>query len=172
LVFAFPISLLNEGEDRNIGYFQKVDDKYEIQLELSPLENELYIVAEFDGKTRRDSIKSLNVFLRNEAGLTDNIELKARRTSTNKAINSGWYGKKVIIGYLDIVNKSTYQLEVDEIHSNGTIDNLVLSLHKNSNRFYEGFGIILSIVLLIFGTLLIVVDIIKHGYNNLFKRDK
>ena len=163
--FGFPVSLLNEVEDRNIGYFQKENDKYEIQLELSSLQNELYIVAEFDGKTRRDGIESLNILLNSDIGATKEFKLKAKRSSTNEALNSGWYGKKVIIGYLNIDSKSNYHLLIDKIYINGSIDNLVLSLHNNSNRFYEGFVVILSFVLLISGMVLIIIDILKCGYN-------
>ncbi|MGK0306212.1 MAG: hypothetical protein ACI8UG_001963 [Gammaproteobacteria bacterium] len=169
-VFGFPMSLLSEVEKNNLGYFQKENSQYQLQLDLSAFENELYVVAEFDGKTRRDSIENITVLLKRELGKTEEFKLSFRRSGSNKAIKSGWYGKKVILGYFQINNKDKSQFIIEKIGSKGTIDNLVLSLHENSNRFYEGFLIIFSILLFISGFILVVIDIIKSGYNKLLKR--
>jgi len=169
-VFGFPMSLLSEVEKDNLGYFQRENNRYKFQLDLPAFENELYIVAEFDGKTRRDSIENITVLLERELGKTEEFKLGFRRSASNKAIKSGWYGKKVILGYFEINNKGKSQFIIEKIDSKGTIDNLVLSLHEHSNRFYEGFLIIFSILLFISGFILVVIDVIKSGYIKLLKR--
>jgi hypothetical protein len=164
-VFGFPMSLLNEIENNNIGYFQKENSQYKLQLDLLEFENELYVVAEFDGKTRRDSIENITVLLKREFGQTEKFKLAFKRSGSNKAIKSDWYGKKIILGYFQVNGEDKSQFIIEKIDSKGTIDNLVLSLHENSNRFYEGFLIIFSILLFISGFILIVIDIIKSCYN-------
>lgn len=167
--FGFPTSLLNEVHSNNIGYFQVEQDVFKLKLDLSESDSELYVVAEFDGETRNDSIESLTVQLRNYSGEQEEFELPIKRSSSNEALKFGWYGKKIILGYFQITSNDKYQLLIKQINRKGKIDNLVLSLHKNSNWMYEGTLVILSVILFLLGVLLIFIDMIKFGYYKLFK---
>ena len=170
--FGFPISLNSEITGNNIGTFSESNGTYVLQADLSNENGEYYIVAKFDGRTRRDIISMLDVWLVGSDGKIRKLMLSNKRTRSTDSRKFGWFGKEVIFGYISSKYDDRKHIKIVSLKEVGEVENLGFSLHSNSNWLSEAFIVLMSILLIVSGFVMMLINIAKLGYNNLLQRIK
>jgi hypothetical protein len=163
--FLFPLSLANETHQRIVGYFSEG----ELYAYLEPSMKPLYIVADIESMTRRDTVENISITIKANSGITTSEVLKNRRSTSNgKGISS--FRKKIVLGYFDVDEEGKSLLTLENIEKTQGVKNITLSLHHNSNWKLEGVIVIFAVVSFISGIFLILSDSLYQVGKKLLNR--
>lgn len=165
LAIGLPLTLISEVSDRSLGLFENGM----LSLHLSPSDSNLYVVADIDKISRRDSISDMSVLIEFPTAEVKTVQLENKASVSHSPSNS-LYGERASMGYFQVNVEGEHKLTITNINKTKGVRDTSYSLHQSSNRVVEGAIVIVGIFLLIVGILLLGFNILSFGLNKLFSR--